>query len=128
MAPGHDDDAAARRADPGQLAHKAPFVRHVLAALKAPDQVETAVAERLLQRVSYLHARVRACWSALRRSRVARCRCLPGIHAPIHVQCIRMLLDSSSAGLREDASPGTSLVLLSLVDLLVHSPWLPAPE
>ena len=56
VTPGHDDDAATRHAHPGQLAHKARLIRHVLAALHAPHQVKGIILEGLLQGIRYLEA------------------------------------------------------------------------
>ena len=56
MAPGDDDDPPAWRADPGELAHKARLIRHVLPALQAPDEVEGGIREGLQQGVGHLHA------------------------------------------------------------------------
>ena len=58
VAPGHNDDAAARHAHPGQLAHKARLIRHVLAALHAPHQVKGIILKRLLQGVRHLEDRL----------------------------------------------------------------------
>ncbi len=56
MAPCDYDDAAAWHAHSGQLAHKACFVRHVLPALHAPDEVKGLVLKGLLQRICHLEA------------------------------------------------------------------------
>ena len=56
VTPGYNDDAATRHAHPGQLAHKACLIRHVLPALHAPHQIEGVVFKGLLQGVRYLKA------------------------------------------------------------------------